>query len=95
MNKQGSAGLAIVAVLLSLVILGVFLIHIAQRECNSNRDCPQNAYCGSDHECHSYPDKIVVEKNNFLSAAVVFGSALVLAAYIFKTGKIPFKKEKI
>ena len=92
MNKKGSAALAIVAVILALVILGVFLISIAQRECNSNRDCPGNAYCGTDYECHNFPEQIVVKENNFIPAAIIVGTSLIISAYIFRKGKV--KKEK-
>jgi len=92
MDKKGSA-VGAVAVILALTILGFFLVGTYMQECKSNRDCPENAYCGTDHECHEYPDKIVVKQNNFLSAAFVLGIALVVAAYIFRNGtKLPFKR---
>ncbi len=82
--KKGSIALGAVAVCLALVILGTFLISIAQRECESNRDCAENAYCGSDYECHEFPDKLVVKESNFLPAALILGFSLLGAAYIFK-----------
>ncbi len=84
MNHQGNVGLAIVAVILALTILAVYLVNVAQRECNSNRDCPENAYCSSDYECHTYPDRITVKENNFLPAAMVFGISIIIAAWIFR-----------
>lgn len=89
MRKQGSAALAAVAVILALVILGVFLVNIALRDCNSNRDCPENAYCGSDHECHEYPEKIIVTENNFVPAALILGGAGVLTAFLLRRKPIP------
>jgi hypothetical protein len=83
MNKKGNA-LGAVAIILAMVILGIFLITIAQRDCNSNRDCSDNSYCGSDHECHQYPDKIIVEEHNFLFPAFVLGVSLIISAYIMK-----------
>jgi len=94
MNKKGSLALAAIAIILAFVILGVFLIDIAQRECNSNKDCPVNAYCGSEHECHSYPEEIIVQENSFIPAALIFGAAIIIAAYIFRGGKVPFNKKK-
>ena len=92
MNKKGSIGLVVVAVILALVILGVFLVSIASRDCNANKDCAENSYCGSDYECHQYPDEIVVTENNYVPAAIILSFGLMLAAYIFRTGKVPFFK---
>lgn len=96
MNKKGM--IQIVAIILALVILAYVLVSFAQRECNSNRDCPGNAYCGTDYECHEYPDQIVVKETNYISSALTLGIFLVIAAYIFKTGRVPFYgkvKEKL
>ena len=89
MNKKGAA-LGIVAVLLALILLAIFLVGLALRECNSNKDCSDNAYCGSDYECHEYPNNTVVQKNNFVPAALILGVSLVLAMYLYRGGKIPF-----
>ncbi|MEW5896903.1 MAG: hypothetical protein AB1668_04380 [Nanoarchaeota archaeon] len=94
MNKKGNMALAIVAVALALVIVGFFLVSLATRECSSNKDCKESAYCGSDYKCHDYPQQIVVKENSFLSAAIVLGIALILAAYIYRGGKIPFVKKE-
>ncbi|MBT4805464.1 hypothetical protein HON71_04795 [Candidatus Woesearchaeota archaeon] len=91
MNKKGA--IQIVALVLALIILAYLLITFAQRECNSNRDCPGNAYCGTDYECHEFPDQIIVKQTNYISSAAILGIFLVMAAYIFKTGKVPFYKE--
>ncbi len=93
-NKKGSAALAIVAVILALLILTIYLVNIAQRECESNRDCSDNAYCGTDYECHQFPEQIVVKESNYIPATLIFGIFLVVAAYIFRGGKIPFLKKK-
>ena len=85
--------LGIVAVILAMVILGVFIINIAQRECNSNRDCPGNSYCNAKHECVEYPQQVVVKENN-LPAAIIIALGLVMAAFVFKSGKLPWKKLK-
>lgn len=87
MNKKGSAGLAIVAVILALIILTVYLVNIAQRECNNNQDCGDDSYCGSDYECHQFPKQTLVKQNDFLPAAIVFGVSLIIAAKVFRKGK--------
>jgi hypothetical protein len=87
--KKGSMALASVAVILALVVLGAFLINIAMRECNSNRDCADNAYCGADHECHYYPEQLVISEAKFMPAAVTFGGAIILAAFIFRRNQRP------
>ncbi len=87
MNKKGSLALAIVAIILALIILAVYLVNVSQRECNSNRDCPGNAYCGNDYDCHAFPEQIVVKENNLVPAAIIIGTALIIASYIFRKGK--------
>ena len=88
----------IAVVVLSCLILVIFLIDVAQRECNSNNDCDKLAYCGTDHECHPYPDEIVVKEHNYVPASLILGISIVLAAYILKGGQFPkfkiVKKEK-
>lgn len=90
MNKKGNA-LAVVSIILALLVLAIYLVGIATRECKSNRDCTDNAYCGSDYECHKYPEEIVVQKNSFTLAALILGISMAITAYIYKTGKIPFR----
>lgn len=82
----------IIAIVLALVVLGFMLMTFAQRECNSNKDCAENAYCGSDYECHEYPDAILHTNNNFIPAALILGISFVVAGYLFRTNKTPFKK---
>ncbi len=94
MNTKANAALIVVVVALSLVVLGSFLLDLAGRECSSNRDCQENAYCGSDDECHEYPKNIVVEKNNFFKASIIFAGGIVLAAFVHRTGRFPFQKKK-
>ena len=94
MNTKASMSIGIIAVILALLIFGIFIVNIASRDCNSNRDCPQESYCGSDFECHAFPEEIVVEKNNFTWAAIILSVGLITTAYIMKTGKIPFQKKK-
>tara|TARA_Y100000310_G_scaffold329642_1_gene399873 strand:+ start:742 stop:1026 length:285 start_codon:yes stop_codon:yes gene_type:complete len=94
MDKKGSMIIGIVAVILALVILGVFLVSIAQRECQSNRDCPGNSYCNTQYECIEFPNQIIVKESNFLFSALILGAAVLIASYIFKGGNLPWKKEK-
>lgn len=93
-NKKGSTALALIAIILAIIILAVYLVGIAQRDCNSNKDCPENAYCGTDYECHDFPQQILVKEANYLPASIIFGISLILAAYIYRGGKIPFVKKK-
>jgi len=90
-NKKGSSSNTII-ILLVLIILGYMLITFAIRDCNNNADCADNAYCGSNFECHTYPNEIVYTQNNFIPASIILGVSLILATYLFRTQKIPFKK---
>jgi len=79
--------LATVAVILALVVLGMFLLNIATRECQSNRDCSDSAYCGTDYECHGYPQQAIRSSGaSLLTPAFIFGGSIIIAAYIFKNG---------
>ena len=89
-NKKGNVTL--IVILLALVILGFMLITFSERDCNSNKDCAENAYCGADYECHEFPQQIVVKESNFVPASLILGISIVLAAFLFRTNKIPFKK---
>ena len=91
MNKKASVALIAVIVILALVILVIFLTNIALRECDNNRDCADNSYCGTDYECHEFPSQVVVKESSYIPAALIIGVALIMAAYIFrreKTNKI-------
>ncbi|MEK6901873.1 MAG: hypothetical protein AABX37_06010 [Nanoarchaeota archaeon] len=90
MDSKANIALAVVAVILALVILAIFLGDVANRECSSNKDCAENSYCGADNECHQYPDKILVQESNYVPAALILGIAIIIAAYIYRGGKIPF-----
>ncbi|HLD72207.1 MAG TPA: hypothetical protein VJA23_01340 [Candidatus Nanoarchaeia archaeon] len=94
-HKKGSTALALIAIILAIIILAVYLVGIAQRDCNSNKDCPENAYCGTDYECHDFPQQILVKEANYVPASIIFGISLIIAAYVYRGGKIPFVKKKI
>ena len=88
MNRKAS-GLIAVTIILALLILIIFLVNIAQRECHSSSDCSLNSYCGADHRCHQFPDEIIIKEHNYIPAALILGISLVIAAYIFRGGKLP------
>ncbi len=90
MDQKASGGIAalpIIAIILAVIVFGMFLVNLASRQCNSNRDCPGNAYCGTDYECHEFPQQIVTSQNNFLPAALIFGGSIILAAFILRWKK--------
>ncbi len=93
MNHKGEA-ISITTIILVVVILAIILINVGGRECSKNKDCAENNYCGSDYACHPYPSEVVVKENNFLWSAVILGVSLILAAYIFRGGKIPHLPKK-
>ena len=87
MNRKASVALVVVIVVLALVILVMFLTNIALRECDNNRDCADNSYCGTDYECHEFPSQVVVKESNYIWAALIMGISLIATAYIFRSGK--------
>jgi len=88
MNKKGSLGLIVVIIILSLVILSVYLVNVATRDCNSNKDCTKSAYCGTDYECHDFPKEIIVKENNYVPASVILSVGLIVSALIFRNGLV-------
>lgn len=87
MDRRGSIGLIIVIILLILVIFAGYLVEVASRECTSNKDCSAAAYCGSDYECHEFPEKIIVKENNYVWAAAILGISVIIAAYLYQRKK--------
>ena len=64
LNKKADGGLtAIVIILIALVFIG-WLVNLNSRECNSNKDCKKDSYCGSDFNCHEFP---VIEKTSIIT----------------------------
>lgn len=90
-NKRGNVG--IVAIVLALLLLVMFLVNLALRDCNSNKDCPENAYCGADNECHAFPESIVVTKNNYIPAALILGISFIIGVILLRLQKFPFKNQ--
>jgi len=86
MNKKGVVYLFVIALILGIIIMVMVSANFALRECNNNSDCPEDSYCSSNHQCHQYPNEVLVTKNNFLPAAIVLGASLIVAAYIFRRG---------
>lgn len=83
MNKKADGGLvAIVIVIISLVFLG-WLIRLDDRECNSNGDCDDGQYCGSDFSCHDIPERVVY-KQSFTLPLLFICMTVVALAVIWK-----------
>ena len=84
MNKKAVAPLVMILV---LIILGFVILNFATRDCSKNTDCTDDSYCGSDYECHKYPDKVLVKKNNLVTPALILGISLIIAAHIYRRKK--------
>ena len=89
MNKKGSAGILITILILVLITTVVTVwgnAHLfSQRQCNENRDCLDDQYCGADFACHDFPaqEKTIVQ-HEYGIAALILGIAIVFAAIIIK-----------
>jgi len=88
MNKKAAAPMIII-VILCVIILAFYVMDVSQRECNANKDCAKNSYCGSDNACHEYPKQIVITEHDYLIPAIIISVALIISAYIFRGGKLP------
>ncbi len=94
-NKKAQAGLiAIVIILVALVFIG-WLINVNNRECNSNADCEEEQYCGSDFSCHNIPviEKTVIKRSITLPILIICATIVVLTI-ILRWEKLFGKKEK-
>ena len=96
LSKKSEAGLVIILVVIILVFFFGWLINISQRECKTNRDCGDEAYCGSDFSCHTYPpiQKTVVQYN-LLWPSIILGIAIIAVALIFNWDKIRSKEKEV
>ena len=90
MNKKGN--LAAVVILLLIVVGIIVVVNYSMYDCTSNRDCQKEEYCGADNECHQYPNKIVIRQNSFVWASLILGICLIITAFVFRKGRLPFVK---
>jgi hypothetical protein len=81
---EKTGGYITAIIILCLIILAGVVVNLGLRECTSNRDCAANAYCGTDHECHNYPENIVVKESNFIPAALIVAAGFIGAALIYR-----------
>ena len=90
-NKKSEAITLILIIVIIAAFLG-WLINFTSRECRSNSQCPEDNYCGSDFSCHQIP---IIEKtavgNSLLMPSIILGIAIIAAALILKSEKLPFK----
>lgn len=64
---------------------GVLKYNDGLKECTENSDCPSLSYCGSDFECHTFPNiSQNVESADWTTPAIILGLAIILAALILK-----------
>lgn len=96
MNKKSQAGLtAIVIIIIALVFLG-WLVKIGSRECNSNKDCEENQYCGSDFACHKIPiieKTSTIVKRSYTAPVLIVCLTIIILAIIWKWETIFRKRE--
>jgi hypothetical protein len=85
-NKKGQGSVVLIIILAIVVI--VWLVSYAGRQCNKNEDCKQNFYCGADFKCHEFPVIVKeVEKNNLLWPSVFLSLGIIGAALILRGRK--------
>ncbi len=93
MYKKADAGLTAIVIIVVILVFLSWLVNISQRECQSNKDCSDEQYCGSDFACHKIPVIVresnpVVVQRDFTGAAWIIGIALVVTAIIFNFDRI-------
>ena len=94
--KKKSQASVFAALFMILLVAGIaWLIHIRQRECNTNKDCPTDNYCGSDFACHEYPtiQRTYVEYS-LMGPALVIALAILITAILLNFSSIFPRKER-
>tara|TARA_Y100000310_G_scaffold17224_3_gene17108 strand:+ start:955 stop:1224 length:270 start_codon:yes stop_codon:yes gene_type:complete len=87
-SKKGNT--AVIGLAIVIIILVVWWVSIASRDCNTNTDCEDGFYCGSDFACHEIP---VIEKAiksyDLTIASLILAIGLIVAATIYRKKNIP------
>jgi len=93
LNKKGDASLVIIIIFLVIGIIW-FLTALNSRECNSNKDCTDEQYCGSDFACHQIPiiERTIVKRSLTLPILIICATIVALAI-IWRWEKLFGKKE--
>lgn len=65
---------------------GILKYQDGMKECKLNSDCDSLSYCGSDFNCHSYPNvqQTITHGTDWATPAAILGLAIVIAALILK-----------
>lgn len=87
MHKKAAAQGILIFVVIVLILLVIWLIVLSNRECSTDRDCPETHYCGSDFKCHEH-QIVRVEKNDLMVPAIIIGISIVIAAFIIRKSRL-------
>lgn len=83
--KRAEAGLVVILIIVIAVLFIGWLVNVNQRECNRNKDCSSDSYCGSDFSCHQYSNiQNTIVQYNFFWPALIIGAAILTAAWVFR-----------
>ena len=93
MNKRADGGLTAIVIIVVILVFLSYLVNLSSRQCSSNKDCDDDAYCGSGFACHKIPvierqTSPVIVNRDFSGAAWIIGIAIVIAALFFNWDKI-------
>lgn len=85
MESDAAWGGFIVILIISLSIIGAnAIIKFAEgkHECNENKDCVSNSYCGSDFECHEFPTRPA--QTNWIIPSLIVSACIIVGAVIVR-----------
>ena len=97
MNKKADGGLTALIIILLIIIFLSGLISINSRECNSNKDCSKDSYCGSDFSCHQFPiieKTVTISKGSYTLPILIICLTAIILTIILRWEKI-FKKQPV
>ena len=98
MNKKADGGITAIVIILVVIVFIGWLVNLGSRECNSNKDCEEDSYCGSDFNCHKIPvieKTSEVVKRSYTAPVLIVCATIVILAIIWRWEKIFRKKEKV
>ncbi|MFC1769268.1 hypothetical protein ACFLZX_05910 [Nanoarchaeota archaeon] len=91
--KKGEIGTVTALIVIMVLIFFAAAYDLVSRKCNSNDDCGDEQYCGSDFKCHSFPTSVQRRGTGLVIPALIMGLSLIISTHIF-TKKFSFYREK-
>jgi len=89
MNKKGDVLLVGILIVVLIIFILMLFDNFAFRECSSDDECGEKAYCGVDHTCHNHPviEKTIIKESvsyELAGPAGLIAFAIIISAIVLK-----------